>query len=180
MCAKGAQRATFFIYVDRRRSGCRSTQEGTCNLSDTHATLAFILRWIGGRHVSRFDPVHTRLLPPPCVMTEPSLVADASCEGVFVTGVRTTGIFCGPTCPARKPDPEHLEFFPSAGKRRRPVIGPVCAAVPSTTSAVPRDGFVLSSTPFAPSRPVAGRTTSSESEASAPTGSDGGSRSTAA
>jgi AraC family transcriptional regulator, regulatory protein of adaptative response / methylated-DNA-[protein]-cysteine methyltransferase len=38
---------------------------------------------------------------------------DASYEGIFVTGVRTTGIFCRPTCAAKKPRPEHVEFFPS-------------------------------------------------------------------
>jgi len=37
---------------------------------------------------------------------------DASYEGVFVTGVKTTGIFCRPTCPARRPRPENVEFFP--------------------------------------------------------------------
>lgn len=36
---------------------------------------------------------------------------DASYEGVFVTAVRTTGIFCRPICPARKPKPENVEFF---------------------------------------------------------------------
>lgn len=40
---------------------------------------------------------------------------DASFEGLFVMGVRTTGIFCRPTCPARKPKPENVEFFPRAG-----------------------------------------------------------------
>lgn len=40
---------------------------------------------------------------------------DASFEGIFVIGVRTTGIFCRPTCPARKPRPENVEFFPRAG-----------------------------------------------------------------
>lgn len=38
---------------------------------------------------------------------------DGSYEGVFVTGVRTTGIFCRPSCPAKKPRREHVEFFPS-------------------------------------------------------------------
>ena len=38
---------------------------------------------------------------------------DASYDGVFVTAVRTTGIFCRPTCPAKKPRPEHVDFFPS-------------------------------------------------------------------
>jgi AraC family transcriptional regulator of adaptative response/methylated-DNA-[protein]-cysteine methyltransferase len=38
---------------------------------------------------------------------------DASYDGVFVLAVRTTGIFCRPSCPARKPLPENIEFFAS-------------------------------------------------------------------
>ncbi|MEP0984786.1 methylated-DNA--[protein]-cysteine S-methyltransferase [Ekhidna sp.] len=34
-------------------------------------------------------------------------------EGVFIVGVKTTGIFCRPTCTARKPKPENVEFFPN-------------------------------------------------------------------
>jgi AraC family transcriptional regulator of adaptative response/methylated-DNA-[protein]-cysteine methyltransferase len=39
---------------------------------------------------------------------------NARYDGVFFTGVRTTGIFCRPVCPARKPKPQHIEFFPTA------------------------------------------------------------------
>jgi AraC family transcriptional regulator of adaptative response/methylated-DNA-[protein]-cysteine methyltransferase len=41
---------------------------------------------------------------------------DPAAEGRFIVGVRTTGIFCRPTCAARKPKPENIEFFsdPSA------------------------------------------------------------------
>ena len=38
---------------------------------------------------------------------------DGDFEGVFVVGVRTTGIFCRPTCTARKPKRENVEFFAS-------------------------------------------------------------------
>ena len=37
---------------------------------------------------------------------------DASYDGVFFFGVRTTGVVCRPSCPSR-PKREHLEFFPS-------------------------------------------------------------------
>ena len=37
---------------------------------------------------------------------------DPAAEGIFFVGVRTTGIFCRPTCKARKPRPENVEFFP--------------------------------------------------------------------
>jgi AraC family transcriptional regulator of adaptative response/methylated-DNA-[protein]-cysteine methyltransferase len=40
---------------------------------------------------------------------------DSSFEGVFIVGVKTTGIFCRPTCPA-KPKLENIEFFPSASE----------------------------------------------------------------
>jgi len=35
-------------------------------------------------------------------------------EGVFYVGVKTTGVFCRPTCPARKPKIENCEFFGTA------------------------------------------------------------------
>ena len=36
---------------------------------------------------------------------------DASYEGTFIAAVKTTGIFCRPTCTARKPKEENVEFF---------------------------------------------------------------------
>ncbi|HJR71451.1 MAG TPA: bifunctional transcriptional activator/DNA repair enzyme AdaA, partial [Gammaproteobacteria bacterium] len=39
---------------------------------------------------------------------------DAEYDGTFYVGVRTTGIFCRPTCPARKPKRENCEFFADA------------------------------------------------------------------
>ena len=44
-------------------------------------------------------------------MLEAFLERDPAYDGVFVTGVRTTGIFCRPTCVAKKPRPENLSFF---------------------------------------------------------------------
>lgn len=35
-------------------------------------------------------------------------------EGLFFVGVKTTGVFCRPTCPARKPLMENCEFFSTA------------------------------------------------------------------
>lgn len=35
-------------------------------------------------------------------------------EGVFYVGVKTTGVFCRPTCPARKPKFVNCEFFDTA------------------------------------------------------------------
>lgn len=50
-------------------------------------------------------------LLPHAEMVQAMLASDQSYDGVFYTAVRTTGIFCRPTCPARKPKPENVEFF---------------------------------------------------------------------
>jgi AraC family transcriptional regulator of adaptative response/methylated-DNA-[protein]-cysteine methyltransferase len=39
---------------------------------------------------------------------------DSTFEGIFVVAVKTTGVFCRPTCPARMPKRENVEFFTSA------------------------------------------------------------------
>ncbi len=43
------------------------------------------------------------------------LERDPTFEGLFFVGVKTTGIFCRPTCPARKPHAENVEFFADSG-----------------------------------------------------------------
>lgn len=49
-------------------------------------------------------------LPPTAVMQRAVDRRDADFDGVFVVAVRTTGIFCRPSCPAR-PLPENREFY---------------------------------------------------------------------
>lgn len=39
------------------------------------------------------------------------LAKDSTYEGTFITAVKTTGIFCRPTCRARKPKRENVTFF---------------------------------------------------------------------
>jgi AraC family transcriptional regulator, regulatory protein of adaptative response / DNA-3-methyladenine glycosylase II len=41
------------------------------------------------------------------------LLRDASLNGKFLTGVITTGIYCLPSCPARRPKRENVRFFRS-------------------------------------------------------------------
>jgi AraC family transcriptional regulator of adaptative response/methylated-DNA-[protein]-cysteine methyltransferase len=50
-------------------------------------------------------------LPPVAEMQRAYLNSDASYNGIFYLGVRTTGIFCKPECRARKPLPKNVEFF---------------------------------------------------------------------
>ncbi|MFF5285039.1 AlkA N-terminal domain-containing protein [Streptomyces sp. NPDC013171] len=44
---------------------------------------------------------------------------EARFDGVFFTAVRTTRIYCRPSCPAVPPKPENMEFHPSAASCQR-------------------------------------------------------------
>ncbi len=56
----------------------------------------------------------SQTLPSEGQMYQALLERDAGYDGIFFVGVRTTGIFCRPTCWARKPRRENVEFFPAA------------------------------------------------------------------
>jgi AraC family transcriptional regulator of adaptative response/methylated-DNA-[protein]-cysteine methyltransferase len=51
------------------------------------------------------------LLPSFEAMYRALVNRDPSFEGIFFVGVRTTGIFCRPTCTAKKPARENVDFF---------------------------------------------------------------------
>ena len=51
------------------------------------------------------------LLPPPDTMYRALVDRDSTFEGIFYVGVRTTGIFCRPTCSAKKPARQNVDFF---------------------------------------------------------------------
>ncbi len=55
-----------------------------------------------------------RSLPAPDEMYRAVLARDTRYDGIFFTAVRTTGIFCRPSCPAKKPERRNIEFFASA------------------------------------------------------------------
>lgn len=53
-------------------------------------------------------------LPPLAEMEQARLRRDPAYNGLFIVGVRTTAIFCRPTCPARSPLAKNVEYFPTA------------------------------------------------------------------
>ncbi len=53
-------------------------------------------------------------LPSSQIMYNALVKRDSNFEGIFFAGIKTTGIFCRPTCPARKPHMKNVEFFSSA------------------------------------------------------------------
>jgi AraC family transcriptional regulator of adaptative response / DNA-3-methyladenine glycosylase II len=73
---------------------------------------------------------------------------DARFDGQLFTGVKTTGIYCRPVCPARTPHAENVVFYPSAAAaqaaglrpclRCRPEASPDLAAWRGTSNTVSR------------------------------------------
>ena len=49
---------------------------------------------------------------------------DATSNGLFITGVLTTGIYCLPSCPARKPKAQNVRFFNSEPEARAAGLRP--------------------------------------------------------
>lgn len=52
-------------------------------------------------------------MPPLQEMEKAFHERDSSYDGVFFVGVTSTGVFCRPSCPARKPLPQNTEYFES-------------------------------------------------------------------
>ncbi len=57
-------------------------------------------------------------------MYERALAGDATWNGRFFTGVLTTGIYCLPSCKARKPKFENVRFFPTCQAAREAGLRP--------------------------------------------------------
>ena len=63
--------------------------------------------------------METTMRPGPDEMYQALIDRDPAYDGVFVVAVKTTGIFCRPTCPARKPKRENVAFFASVDEAAR-------------------------------------------------------------
>lgn len=51
-------------------------------------------------------------------MIDAFLAADPRADGSFVAAIKSTGIYCRPSCRARKPKPENIVLFPSPAEAR--------------------------------------------------------------
>ncbi|MGE5777807.1 MAG: AlkA N-terminal domain-containing protein [Hyphomicrobiales bacterium] len=58
---------------------------------------------------------------------------DARFDGRFFTGVRTTGIYCRPICPARTPRRENVVFYPTAAAAQAAGFRPCLRCRPETS-----------------------------------------------
>jgi AraC family transcriptional regulator of adaptative response / DNA-3-methyladenine glycosylase II len=60
------------------------------------------------------------IAPLPAHVCQRALDArDARFDGLFYVGIVTTGIYCRPTCPSRRADPDNRRFFSSAALAER-------------------------------------------------------------
>jgi AraC family transcriptional regulator of adaptative response/methylated-DNA-[protein]-cysteine methyltransferase len=82
-------------------------------------------------------PGTSPLLPSRREMVRAVLASDASYDAVFFAAVRTTAVFCRPSCRARKPRPENLEFFGAARDAMREGYRPCLRCRPLEGGAVP-------------------------------------------
>jgi len=57
---------------------------------------------------------------------------DARFDGRFFTGVKTTGIYCRPICPARTPRSENVRFYPTAAAAQAAGFRPCLRCRPET------------------------------------------------
>jgi len=62
---------------------------------------------------------------------------DARFDGRFFTGVRTTGIYCRPVCPARTPKQINVTFYPSAAAAEAAGFRPCMRCRPETSPGTP-------------------------------------------
>src|SRR2546421_3185455 len=65
------------------------------------------------------------------------LARDARFDERFVTGVRTTRIYCRPICPVQPAQSMHVCFFPSAAAAERAGFRPCLRCRPETAPGTP-------------------------------------------
>src|SRR5712692_5471606 len=65
-----------------------------------------------------------------------------SFDGAFVFAVRSTGIYCRPSCPARRPTKEHVTFFPGSIEAEQSGFRPCLRCQPRVAGPSPKDKLV--------------------------------------
>jgi AraC family transcriptional regulator of adaptative response / DNA-3-methyladenine glycosylase II len=62
---------------------------------------------------------------------------DARFDGKFFIGVRTTGIYCRPICPAQAPKEQNISYFPTAAAAAEAGLRPCLRCRPETSPGTP-------------------------------------------
>ena len=64
------------------------------------------------------------------------IARDAAFDGRFVTAVETTGIYCRPSCPAKRPNRANVRFYDTAEDAERAGFRPCKRCKPTEPSLV--------------------------------------------
>ena len=72
------------------------------------------------------------------------LARDAASDGRFVFAVSSTGVYCRPSCPSRRPRRENVQFFSSPHEAENAGYRPCLRCRPKSTGGNPRQQFVKS------------------------------------
>ena len=65
------------------------------------------------------------------------LARDPRFDGLFFTGVKSTGVYCRPICPARSPRPENIVYYPTAAAAASAGLRPCLRCRPETAPGTP-------------------------------------------
>jgi AraC family transcriptional regulator of adaptative response / DNA-3-methyladenine glycosylase II len=65
------------------------------------------------------------------------LARDPRFDGLFFIGVKSTGIYCRPICPARPPRPENIVYYPTAAAAAAAGLRPCLRCRPETAPGTP-------------------------------------------
>ncbi|MCK5885780.1 MAG: methylphosphotriester-DNA--protein-cysteine methyltransferase family protein, partial [Alcanivorax sp.] len=71
------------------------------------------------------------------------LVRDRRADGRFVYGVITTGIFCRPSCPAKRPNPDNVRIFPNGQTALQAGFRPCRRCTPLSPAGSPVTDIVI-------------------------------------
>jgi AraC family transcriptional regulator of adaptative response/methylated-DNA-[protein]-cysteine methyltransferase len=73
---------------------------------------------------------------------------DARADGRFVYAVRTTGIYCRPSCPSRRPKPQNIELYTTPGEAEQHGYRPCKRCRPHAADGTPTDRTVAAARAF--------------------------------
>jgi AraC family transcriptional regulator of adaptative response/methylated-DNA-[protein]-cysteine methyltransferase len=91
----------------------------------------------------------TKAPAPPLSATERDprwaalLARDSAAEGAFVYSVATTGVYCRPTCPSRRPKPENVAFYATPAQAEKAGFRPCRRCRPNEAPAAERAAAVV-------------------------------------
>jgi AraC family transcriptional regulator of adaptative response/methylated-DNA-[protein]-cysteine methyltransferase len=88
---------------------------------------------MGNEHTTRHEQIHAVMDDDP--QWQAVLARDRRCDGRFVFAVRSTGIYCRPSCPARRPRHAQVRFFSGPQDAERAGFRPCRRCQPRDTMA---------------------------------------------